>query len=379
SGLSQIIEVDGYLQIMSSLTLNSLSGLDNLQSVGDFLRIGDINVSTLTGLDNLSSVSGNFIVIENNDNLQNLNGLGQLTLFNGSFTIKNNSALISINGLENLTTALGPLTIENNHSLINLNSLQNLNLVGGRLLIAENDQLTDLTGLENLNSVGELSISDNLTLTSLTGLNSLTEVNGSLSIDSNFNLSNISSLANIDLIEGNLSITNTQTETLSVFENINSINGLLNISNNSQLINIEGIRNIDATTITELWIQINPMLSQCAVESVCDFLDINTGNTNIILNATGCFNRQEVEAACLLNIDENQIAELKIYPNPTNNTFEISGLNDGIIEIIDNQGRTVKQMVSNENNYSISELTSGIYFVKITSEKTSITKQLIKT
>src|SRR5690606_24642281 len=78
SGLSQIIEVDGYLQIMSSLTLNSLSGLDNLQSVGDFLRIGDINVSTLTGLDNLSSVSGNFIVIENNDNLQNLNGLGQL-------------------------------------------------------------------------------------------------------------------------------------------------------------------------------------------------------------------------------------------------------------------------------------------------------------
>src|SRR5690606_9299484 len=99
----------------------------------------------------------------------------------------------------------------------------------------------------------------------------------------------------------------------------------------------------------------------------------------IFFNNLGCETRQEVEAACALGTEESQIADLKIFPNPTNSSFEVLGLQNGSIEIIDNQGRIIKQMDLGKNNYSISELTSGIYFVKITSEKSSVTKQLIKT
>ncbi len=351
--------------------------MDNLQSVGEYLRIGDINVPNLSGLENLSTIGGN-LRVENNNSLENLNGLEQLTQINSSILLQNNPELISLMGLENLTTVLGDFTIDNNPSITNINSLQSLTFTGARLLVARNDQLPNLVGLENLNSVGELSIDDNQTLTSLEGLTSLTEVNGNFSINANFNLYDISSLTNINIIEGNLSITNTRTETLNVFENINAINGRLNISNNTQLVNIDGIRNIDGTTITELWIQINSLLSQCAVESVCNFLNINPANTNIVLNATGCENREEVEAACALGTEENQITELKIYPNPTNGTFEISGLKEGTIEIIDSQGRKVKDYILGSDQLTISEFSQGIYFIKITSENTFTTKQLVK-
>ena len=156
------------------------------------------------------------------------------------------------------------------------------------------------------------------------------------------------------------------------------MNGSLNISVNNILNNIDGIKNIAATTITDLQIFLNPNLSECAVQSVCDFLDIEPSNANINTNGAGCDSVEEVQTACALGISDNQFTELKIYPNPANNTFNISGLEEGEIEIFDSQGRSVKQMNIGEKEYSISELSSGVYFLKITSEDSSVTRRLVK-
>lgn len=376
NGLSYITGITGFLDIRSCKTIDDLTGLDNLTSVGGFLRIAGNDINSLRGLENLESIGGD-LYIQNNDYLENINALSAITHLNG-ITLRNNSALASLNGLENVTTISNNFILENSASLTTLYGLQNLASVGARLLILRNDQLSNLAGLGSLSSVGSLDITENQSLMGLTGLESLREVNGKFHIGANRNLVDIAALSNLYTIGGSLWITNTRIQNLDVFQNINAINGILNISNNSELVNIEGVRNIDASTITLLFIQSNPHLSQCAIESVCDFLALNTENAYISLNASGCENRQEVETACLLNIEDHQLSEVKIYPNPTANCFEISGLNEGIIRILDYQGRTVKQMVINENSYSISELSSGIYFVIITSDNSSVIERLVK-
>src|SRR5690606_5699829 len=158
-------------------------------------------------------------------------------------------------------------------------------------------------------------------------------------------------------IDGNLQIDNIDSlSNLSGLENLNQINGSLTLLFITNLTNIEAIRNLDSSTLTLLQIGGNNQLSQCNVESVCNYLSIPVNNANISTNSVGCNTRQEVEDACLLSNENYHLSELKIYPTPTNGTFEISGLKEGTIEIVDSQGRTVKEMSATESSYSISEL-----------------------
>ncbi len=295
-------------------------------------------------------------LIINQTPITNLNGLSQIESIGLNLVIKRNLLLTSLNGLNNLETAFD-LDIEENHELQNLEGLNNLSLLHGLLIINDNHSIVSLNGLNNLAFIGEgVSILHNPELISLNGLSGLNEIDGGLFIQNQNILT-----------------------TLDGLENLTTIRGTLSIEINFGLINIEGIRNIDPFTIQRLQLSNNYELSVCDVQSICEYLGLPDYYGVIEGNNNGCNSEQEVEDACALGTQEIQISQIKIYPNPTNNTFEISGLKEGIIEIIDSQGRTVKQRVLNENHYSISELSSGIYFVKITSEKTSITKQLIKT
>ncbi|MCB0455563.1 MAG: T9SS type A sorting domain-containing protein [Aequorivita sp.] len=377
NGLSQIEEIGGYLNILSSFELDNLSGLDNLHSIGEYLSLRGNGFINLSGLDNLSFVGGH-ILIESNDNLESVAALSQISEINGDLIIKYNDLLVSLNGFENLTSISQALDIEDNDALSSLSSLQNLTNIEGRLLIARNNQLQNLNGLQYLIFTGDLWIDGNMQLNSLSGLEALSEINGNLNISGNFNLVDLSSLHNLTSVDGNITIGNTYCQSFLGLNGIHTVNGYVSIIANSQLTDINGIKNINASTITDLQIVNNPILSYCAVQSVCDFLEIDPMNAVIHTNLAGCNSVQEVQDACALGTEENQLSEIKIFPNPTNGTFEISGLNDGIVAIIDSQGRTVKHMDLGQANYSISELTSGIYFLKITSENSSVIKQLIK-
>jgi len=91
----------------------------------------------------------------------------------------------------------------------------------------------------------------------------------------------------------------------------------------------------------------------------------------------------EFEFVSSLSIEELANHNISIFPNPVKGNFKIQ-LNDNnevkALRILDVNGRLVKQMFSNlsSNEYNISSLKSGIYFLIIETDKLQYQKKLIK-
>ena len=205
----------------------------------------------------------------------------------------------------------------------------------------ENDALTSLTGLDNLTSIGgNLGIRNNNALTSLTGLEGLT-----------------------------------------------SIGGFLDISHNAALTSLTGLDSIDAGSITNLYIFNNPTLTTCEVQSICDYLVSPNGTIEIHDNAPGCNTQEEVEAACLIGVDEK--AETKsritIYPNPTATTIaiELPGtitVKNTILAIYSINGQQLisRQIIEPTTVVDVSILPQGVYVIKVTDDRTVQVGKIIK-
>ena len=81
------------------------------------------------------------------------------------------------------------------------------------------------------------------------------------------------------------------------------------------------------------------------------------------------------------NITEEQISSVQVYPNPANDRLYIeTQTQTQTIEIFDIYGRRQKSIVNSQRStvIDLSELKSGIYFVKINTEKGNIVKRIIK-
>jgi len=78
--------------------------------------------------------------------------------------------------------------------------------------------------------------------------------------------------------------------------------------------------------------------------------------------------------------DITSTSSLIIYPNPTTDYIVIGRnyLGKSEASIIDVRGKTVKRFKSNSDRISISELPSGIYFVKLVDGKTSVVRKFLK-
>ena len=70
--------------------------------------------------------------------------------------------------------------------------------------------------------------------------------------------------------------------------------------------------------------------------------------------------------------------DVSIYPNPATDKIEITGLNEGLIEITNLQGQIIKtQNLSVTKNMDISGLAAGTYLIKVMTKKKIVTKKLI--
>lgn len=112
NGLSTLVSIENSLHITNCPNLNSLSGLDNLESVGGVLEIGGTKVVNLSALGKLADVAGGDITIRNNPNMTNIAGLSGIDSLAGNLEIKDNDALVSINGFAGLVHIAGNLTVE---------------------------------------------------------------------------------------------------------------------------------------------------------------------------------------------------------------------------------------------------------------------------
>jgi hypothetical protein len=147
------------LAVSYSPVLSSLAGLENLEYVGNQLRLA--NLPNLTSLEGIQNVSTLYTV----DILET--GLTDLTYMPkgaslGGLHIQLNHALSSLTGLESLRT-VSSLSIDYS-SIVDLHGLEGLQTVSNGLSFAYNTQLVSLAGLDNLTSVGSFSFYANTQL-----------------------------------------------------------------------------------------------------------------------------------------------------------------------------------------------------------------------
>jgi hypothetical protein len=364
NGLNVLTSVGGGLFIKSCHNLSSLTGLHNITSIGMLLYLYDNeSLTSLTGLDNLTSVMD--IQICWCSSLTSLTGLGSLSSFTGNFYITNNPALTSLTGLNSLTHIGGSLTIWSCGHLTSLAGLESLTIIGssgGNLDLYTNDSLIDLTGLNNVTSIGVLLINSNPAITSLTGLNNVTFIGGA-TISSNNSLTSLMGLNNV---------------TSSM---INLI-----ISSNNSLTNLEGLDSLEPNSIVSLDITNNPLLSTCAVQSICDYLANGNGTTHIYGNATGCNSIEEVKDACGITSVENLTTPESFftgYPNPaytiiTIETQVISAKSQFTVLNVNGQQLITRQITEPKTQLDISNLPSGVYFMRLTSGKSVEVAKFVK-
>ncbi len=331
SGLDNIYHIGNALRIQNNQGLVSLSGLDNVEYVGEHLYIGNnqsletlwtssnlsylgdylaiLDNPLLTSISCFSGLSGTIedIRIDNNQSLLSLDGLENITTSNFNVVIDHNVELVDLNGLNSLTTVENTINIRNN-SLQSLTGLDNLTTVNNHFHLKDNN-LSDISSLINLTTLGGgLNIIECSNLTSLTGLENLTFIGYNLDISGNSNLVDLYGLHNLDSLGlgGYLNIAdNDALVNLNGLENLLKIDGHILINDNDLLESLDGIQNIDPNGIDEftdlyedLNIYDNPNLSECAVQSICDFLLLPDKTSDIHDNMFGCNNEDEIADAC---------------------------------------------------------------------------------
>ncbi len=104
--------------------------------------------------------------------------------------------------------------------------------------------------------------------------------------------------------------------------------------------------------------------------------DLDTIKVSLFAGDCGCSN---VVFNSNLKVTEFDNDSIKIYPNPSASTININ-CNNKIksIEIYDIQGRMLETILGNSKKLDISSKENGIYFLKITTEKSSVIEKIVK-
>jgi hypothetical protein len=305
----------------------------NCIDIGGNVTIDGEDISILSGLDSINSIEGNLKI--------------------GAFNYPiSNASLTLLEGLEGLSTVGGDLLIVNNENLDSLEGLSSLQSIGGKLEISSNDDLKNIHGLAQLNQVG-----------------------GILSIAFNYYLANLNGLDNIDSIGGTLYLSdNTSLENIIGLSGLMKINGDIRITFNTSIYSLEGLDNISSTSIDSIYIHNNQSLSNCAVQSICDYLLSPNGTVDIHSNETGCDSQEEILEACeTINISEIILSnDFILYPNPSNQKITlVNNTNSELQELIiyDNTGRMIFSKSNNLQSIDVSKLPQGLYIIEIVTNK----------
>jgi hypothetical protein len=315
-----IHEIQGDLTIMYTFELNTLRGLEGITHVRGKVYVSFTSVDSLTGLDNLQFV-GKSLQLGENNYMRNLHALKRLKHVGDGLGFWFCDLLQNLDGLDSLSYIGNYLIINGNNQFSSMEGLGMLSNISGYLEIENLPLLTNLHGLEAIDSIAEnLTLIDNESLYSLSGLNNLKYVGGGVFIRENPSLLNIDELIHLKTLGYGIDIeSNASLQNISGLASVTQINNQnIYITSNPLLTDISGIRNIDATSIYYLEITFNPLLMVCAYESTCDFLQNNLGPRNIGLNAQGCNSDSEILFHCqyLGEAEVSVVNEIQIIPSP---------------------------------------------------------------
>jgi hypothetical protein len=136
-----------------------------------------------------------------------------------------------------------------------------------------------------------------------------------------------------------------------------------------QLIHLN-IRNENNTNIFRFDTNNSPNLVCIEVDDP----DYSNSNPSWIKDATAIYSED-----CSLSLEDFEKISITVYPNPVRNVVNIDSeaILVGDISILDMQGRIVKKLDASDI-VEVSQLTAGLYFLKIASEGAVITTKFIK-
>jgi hypothetical protein len=146
NGLHNLTSIGTDLILRSNPVLNNISSLSGITTVGGELTVRTCNaLTTVNGLQNITSV-GLGLIIRDNANLLNVDGLAGVTFVGEILEVVQNPVLISVAGLANVANVVGgdegALVIEGNDALTNLTGLGNAGTTfNGDVTIATNTVL----------------------------------------------------------------------------------------------------------------------------------------------------------------------------------------------------------------------------------------------
>ena len=153
---------------------------------------------------------------------------------------------------------------------------------------------------------------------------------------------------------------------------------------------LTGIDSIGCKGYDTLNVSVGANTSSVLNEAVLDSLVLNgqtytqTGTyTQVLTNAEGCDSTITLNLTISdVGLTDGQLSNLSVYPNPTNHSIEISGL-DAINEIesiylVDGRGVEVSRLPQNQSAMDMSTLSNGVYFLRINSSLGIRTIKIIK-
>ena len=281
-GLEQLEEVDR-LSLIDNRALTTLDGLDGLRVVHGLLRISDMSaLESLEGLNTLETVGG--LTLEANEVLPNLQGLSSLVNV-PDLTIQANPGLVSIEGMGALES-VGDLSLRSNPMLTSVEGAHTLE-IRERLDVYENPMLRSLRGLHGsaeLSSVrlsggaledvefmsgvfqvNSLEIDKLPQLQALSGLEALTIVE-SLSLSGNASLTDLSALGSLESIRRASIRSNRTLVSLAGLESLTQTEELY-ITDNAELRSLDALASLTSVEFG-FRIENNPSLPTCAAEAL---------------------------------------------------------------------------------------------------------------
>ncbi|MBR9922332.1 MAG: T9SS type A sorting domain-containing protein [Bacteroidetes bacterium] len=402
NGLQQLTSIEGNIWIENVELLEDLSGLNNITQVTGTVNIlSNPNLSSLSGLDNLSYCS--FLWIKNNEILANLDALSGLEEIGSKSTYPDFPPFYSIE-------------INDNPILSSIEGLSGLTEIPGAVTIRYCPVLTSLEGLHNVVHIGDNFTLNDLAITDFSGVSALEYIQGKLSFSNLSNLVNLSGLENLEYIYSDTSpgsnnnyfaflcLNNDLLQDFSELSNLTFIGGGMQVSNNQALINFKGLENLEfldfstfqgahalithnlslesleglgplTNAINPVFkIMDNPLLTNCAVEAICEHLD-GPGKVFVEENTEGCNTLQEIEIACdaigVKTLPPSDLTFFRLSPNPATEELFIELLrgNTANAEIRTSIGILIRSFeIDQQKVLSLSGLPSGSYILQVKDE-----------
>ena len=152
SPLGNIVRITGNLRIEQNGSLDSLTDLNTLQSIGSFEVYSNRELTDVGYFSSLQSIGGDFRVSGNRE-LTDVGYFSSLQSIGGDFRVSGNRELTDVGYFSSLQSIGGDFRVSGNRELTDLRDFPSLQSIGGYFYVDSNYELTDLGDFPVLQSI----------------------------------------------------------------------------------------------------------------------------------------------------------------------------------------------------------------------------------